>query len=73
MFTYYVIDYFSFLGQFNSHSSSFQLCLGADELVSVSSTELTVQIRVSTSHDKQIIVAEGVRYPRRPLSCHHPI
>ena len=73
MLTCYVIDYFSFLGQFNSNSCSFQLCLGANELVGVSSTELIVQIRVSTSHDKQIVVAEGVRYPRRSLSCHHPV
>ena len=73
MLTYYFIDYFLFLSQVSSHSCSPQLCLGADELVGVISTELTVQIGVSARHGKQIIIAEGVRYPRRFLSCHHPV
>ena len=73
MLTYYVIDYFSFLSQFNSNSCSFQLSLGADELVGVSITEFIVQIRVSTRHDKQIVVADRVRYPRCSLSSSHPV
>ena len=73
MLTYYFIDYFLFLSQISSHSCSLQLCLGADELVGVISTELTVPIGVFARHGKQIVVAEGVRYPRRSLPCQHPV
>ena len=73
MLTYYFIDYFLFLSQISSHSCSPQLCLGADELVGVISTELTVQIGVSARNGKQIIVAERMRYSRRFLPCQHPV